>query len=185
MLVTNIKYTNGLENEKQFSAVQFFEVLSPENSRDPKWPVRLGLKDQTNLTKAMFEKLILGNWRLVYHCKGEPVLAASNLYDGISEPDPYYREYGFFEKSVALVSEVSKGGAKYSVRHTYSVDLLPDGKFQLGLSHLESLLVGPSVHIDETDELAFRVTSPFLQTVECKDGSPIETLIVPLPAPSF
>lgn len=164
--------------ERQFSAVEFYEVLDASNQRDPSWPARLTLHDDLSMSQEKFFEILQKQWRVSYECNGAPVPSNEDLFDGVHDG---YRLQEFAGSTSKLFVMQKDGKTRMTSTWSFTIVPLKDGKFRLDYE-LEkvpqAITVGPVAHIEETDEDVIHGEG-YLERFKCPDGSQVKVLLVP------
>lgn len=160
-------------------AVDFFEVIHPDNKRDSSWPDKLVIERITQLTQKEFDKEIQGRWRNTYHCAGKPIKPSERHFDGIARGylDFIFKNGTFAREEIDKLTKIKKEDSPYNVISKYRFTESRNGRFLCklqGFSDSEFWLI----YLPETGEFGFH--SEGATHERCPDGSEVQVILVPI-----
>lgn len=171
----------NISQQQPFSAVEFFEVIHPDNKRNPNWPEKLTIEPITKISQKEFEKQLKGRWRMVHHCGGAPIAPTRNLFDGIQNGylDMIYKDSTWNREEIDKPTKEKIEGSSQNRGGTFELTPLGNGRFARNESDFSiemSLVI-----IEETNE--YGIEQFVSKYILCKDGTPLKFLFVPIKKP--
>lgn len=169
------------KRKQKIDAIEFFSPLihpdphHPDNNRNQHWPEKLTLEPVGSMSKKEFKERLIGNWRMVYHCDGEPIVLHKDLFDEKNSTtlEIVYEDTNFityeFRKSELKHKEI-KMSSKYSIEQGSENFIINYDKFPSDAVHF--------IRIKETGQVGLYVQPLTFSGITCSNGSKSRPLLL-------